>query len=206
MTKTGGYNLIREDIENEYLEYFDFESMSFVNKVTKEVDLSSIDVLTTLFENQEELSNYIDKVEEFHSEYNYSYKIIYTTNKTKEEKVLKVVWNDSTLSSFSKLADGKVDFTSEKNYYTFFNIIESIKDTKNGLSRKIATSKKESYRLSDHNRKIVEVLSSSKKEIPFKDLMEVFADYKECRALYLNYKYNNLEIENSFRNKLQKIK
>ena len=202
----GSYNLIREDIDNEYLEYFDFETMSFVNKVTTGLDLSSIDALTTLFEDERELSNYIDKVEEFHNEYNYSYKIIYTTNKSKEEKVLKIVWNDPTLSSFSKLADGKVDFTSDKNYFTFLNIIESIKDTKNGLAKRIATSKKESYRLNEHNKKIVEVLASSKKEVPFKDLMEVFSDYKECRALYLNYKHNNLENENLFIKQLQMIK
>lgn len=206
MIKTRGYNLIREDIENEYLEYFDFDSMSFVNKVTKDVDLSSIDALTTLFENQEELSDYIDKVEEFHNEYNYSYKIIYTINKTKEEKVLKIVWNDPTLSSFSKLADGKVDFSNDKNYYTFLYIIESIKKCKNGLVKRIMTSKKESYRISDNNKKIIETLTNSKKEVSFKDLMDVFSDYKECRALYLNYKYYNIENNISMDDSLKSVK
>ena len=202
----GSYNLIREDIENEYLEFFDFESMSFVNKVTKGVDLSSIDALTTMFFDGNDLNNYIEKIDNEDNEYNYTYKIIYTTNKSKEEKVLKVIWDDSTLSSISKLADGKVDFVSDYNYMTFLAIIEEIKDTKSGLAKKIASSKKESYRLNDHNKKIIEVLASSKKEVPYKDLIEVFSDYKECRALYLNYKYNNIEQNKSFKEQLIKIK
>ena len=200
----GKYNLIREDIDNEYLEYFDFESMSFVNKITKGMDISSIDALTTMFLDGNDLNNYIEKLED--NEYNYTYKIIYTTNKTKEEKVLKVIWDDPTLSSISKLADGKVDFTSDHNYHTFIDIIEEIKNAKSGLARRIATSKKESYRLNDQNKKIVEVLASSKKDIPFKDLIDVFSDYKECRALYLNYKFNKIEMENSYKNQLMKIK
>lgn len=203
--QNGSYNLIREDIDNEYLEYFDFESMSFVNKVTKGVDLSSIDALTTMFTDGNELNNYIEKIDN-DNEYNYTYKIIFTTNKSKEEKVLKVVWNDPTLSSISKLSDNKVDFVSDYNYMTFLAIIEEIKNNKSGLARKIASSKKESYRLSDYNKKIVEVVASSKKEVPFKDLLEVFSDYKECRALYLNYKYNNIELNKSFKEQLIKIK
>ena len=203
--QVGKYNLIREDIDNEYLEYFDFESMSFVNKITKGVELSSIDALTTMFFDGNDLNNYIEKIEN-DNEYNYTYKIIYTTNKSKEEKVLKIIWDDSTLNSISKLADGKVDFVSDYNYMTFLAIIDEIKDVKSGLARKIATSKKESYRLSDYNKKIIEVIASSKKEIPFKDLLDVFSDYKEYRALYLNFKYNDIEQNKSFKEQLAKIK
>ena len=198
----GKYNLVREDIDNEHIEYFDFETMSFINKVTRGVALSTIDAMTTLFMDSSELSNYFDKVE---NDYTYTYKIIFT-NKNQEEKVLKIIWNDPTLSSFSKLADGEVDFTSDYNFNTFFGIIDEIKDVKNGLARRIATSKKESYRLSENNRKIVEVIASSKKEISPKDLMEIFSDYKECRALYLNYKYNKVEQEKSFQSQILKIK
>ena len=200
---TGRYNLVREDIDNEHIEYFDFESMTVVNNVTKGVDISSIDALTTLFDDEKELSEYVDKVD---SDYSYTYKIIFTTNKSKEEKVLKIVWNDPTLSSFSKIADGKVDFTSDYNFNTFFSIISDIKDSRNGLAKRIVSSKKESFKLNDQNKKIVEVIASSRKEIPYKDLMDSFFEYKECRALYLNYKYNTIEYENTFQGQLEKIK
>ena len=198
------YYLIREDIDNECLEYFDFETMNFVNKVTKGVNLAAIDVLTTMFPDGNSLNNYIKKVD--NKEYNYTYKIIYTKNRIKEEKVLKVIWDDLTLNSMSKLADDSVDFTNDYNCSTLLSIIEEIKNVKNGLARKIATSKKESYRLNDNNIKIVEVIASSKKNIPFKDLIEIFSDYKEIKSLYLNYKYNNLENEKTFQNQLMKIK
>ena len=197
------YNLIREDVDNEYLEYFDFETMSFINKITKGVDLSTIDALTTMFIDDKELNNYIEKVD---SEYNYTYKIIYTTSKKKEEKVLKVIWDDVTLSSISKLADGKVDFVSDYNYYVFLAIIDAIKNNKNGLVKRISSSKKESYRLSDQNRKIIEFIANSKEEIPFKALIEVFSDYKEFRALYLNFKYYNLENNLSLNEQVSNVK
>ena len=197
------YNLIREDVDNEYLEYFDFETMSFINKITKGVELSTIDALTTMFTDDKELNNYIEKVD---SEYNYTYKIIYTTSKKKEEKVLKVIWDDVTLSSISKLADGKVDFVSDYNYYVFLAIIDAIKNNKNGLVKRISSSKKESYRLSDQNRKIIEFIANSKEEIPFKALIEVFSDYKEFRALYLNFKYKNLENNLSLNEQIKDVK
>lgn len=197
------YNLIREDVDNEYLEYFDFETMSFINKITKGVELSTIDALTTMFTDDKELNNYIEKVD---SEYNYTYKIIYTTSKKKEEKVLKVIWDDVTLSSISKLADGKVDFVSDYNYYVFLAIIDAIKNNKNGLVKRISSSKKESYRLSDQNRKIIEFIANSKEEIPFKALIEVFSDYKEYRALYLNFKYYNLENNLSLNEQIKDVK
>ena len=68
------------------------------------------------------------------------------------------------------------------------------------------SSKKESYRLSDQNKKIIEVISNSKKEVPFKSLIEVISDYKEYRALYLNYKYYNLDNNISMEDDLKKVK
>ena len=201
---SGRYNLVREDIENEYIEYFDFETMSFVNKVTKGVDISTIDAMTTLFEDENGFVDYVSKVKD-DNEYFFDYKIIYATNKTKEEKILKIIWNDSKLNSISKLADGKVDFVSDLNFNLFLNIIEEIKK-KNGLTKRILTSKKESFKLNDQNRKIVEIISGLKVDVPIKDLIEVFSDYKEYRALYLNYKYFLAEKENSFQNQFNKRK
>lgn len=201
---SGRYNLVREDIENEYIEYFDFETMSFVNKVTKGVDISTIDAMTTLFEDENGFVDYVSKVKD-DNEYFFDYKIIYATNKTKEEKILKIIWNDSKLNSISKLADGKVDFVSDLNFNLFLNIIEEIKK-KNGLTKRILTSKKESFKLNDQNRKIVEIISGLKVDVPIKDLIEVFSDYKEYRALYLNYKYFLAEKENSLQKPFYKIK
>lgn len=201
---SGRYNLVREDIENEYIEYFDFETMSFVNKVTKGVDISTIDAMTTLFEDENGFVDYVSKVKD-DNEYFFDYKIIYATNKTKEEKILKIIWNDSKLNSISKLADGKVDFVSDLNFNLFLNIIEEIKK-KNGLTKRILTSKKESFKLNDQNRKIVEIISGLKVDVPIKDLIEVFSDYKEYRALYLNYKYFLAEKENLLQKPFYKIK
>ena len=47
---------ILEDIDNEYLEYFDFESMSFVNKVTKSVPINdSKQLQSSSFDNSSKL-------------------------------------------------------------------------------------------------------------------------------------------------------
>ena len=202
--QSGRYNLVREDIDNEYVEFFDFESMSFVNKITKGVDISTIDSMTTLFVDENDFMNYFDKIKN-NDEYNYKYKIIYTTNKSREEKVLKIVWDDARLNSISKLADGKVDFASDYNFSLFLEILEEIKK-KNGLTKRISTSKKESFKLNEQNRKIIEIISGLKVEVPIKDLIEVFSDYKEYRALYLNYKYYLIEKENSLQKPINKIK
>ena len=200
----GDYNLIREDIENEYIEYFDFEKMAFVDKIAKSVDISTIDALTTLFSDQEELNDYLS-VSKNNNDYNYKYKIIYKQNRKSEEKLFKCIWNDPSLSSISKLSDNKVDFTSESNYSLFLKIIEDIKNNQNGLVKRIVTSRKESFKLNKNNIKIIECIASGE-EIPLKDLMDIFSDYKEYRALYINYKYNNLDPQLSYKNELIKIK
>lgn len=200
----GRYNLVREDLDNENIEFFDFEAMRFVKNITKGVDLSSVDALTTMFVDGNDLSDYIDKIN--NEENNYTYKIIYTTSKTQEEKVLKVIWDDKVLNSISKLADDKVDFVSDYNYMTFLCIIEEIKNPKSGLVKRINSSRKESYRLSDNNKKIIDAMINSKENITLKDLIDVFSDYKEYRALYLNYKYNNIEHNNSFEEQMNSVK
>jgi len=197
---TGSFYLIREDMENEYIEYFDFENMTFVPKITKGVMLSTIDALTTIFLDDSELSDYIDKIK---TEYKYMYKIIHKSFGKKEDKVLNAVWNDKYLSSISKLADFKVDFTNDYNFLILYDIIKAVKDKKNGLSKAITTSKKESTRLNDKNKKIILEIANSSKELLPKDMMEIFSDYNEFRALYLNYK-NYSEIENNnFNEKLK---
>ena len=199
---TGSYHLIREDIENEYIEYFDFENMEFTPKITKGVMLSTIDALTTMFFSDEELSDYIDKIE---NEYKYTYKIIHKSFGKKEDKVLNVIWDDKKLSSISKISDFKVDFSSDYNFLILYDIINAIKDKKNGLVKAISSSKKESTKLNDRNKKIIlEIANTNKEPLP-KDLMEIFSDYNEFRALYLNYKYNKEIDKNNFKEKLKRL-
>lgn len=197
---TGTYYLIREDIENEYFEFFDFEDMKFSTKSKKGVMLATIDALTTMFEHEEKLCDYIDKV---NSDYKYTYKIIHKSFSKKDDKVLNVVWNDKYLSSISKLADFKVDFTNEHNYFLLYDIINAVKNKKNGLLKSIMSSKKESTKLSENNRKLIlEIANTGKEPLP-KDLMDIFSDYNEFRALYLNYKNNNEIEKNNFKEKLK---
>ena len=199
---TGSYHLIREDIENEYIEYFDFENMEFTPKITKGVMLSTIDALTTMFFSDEELSDYIDKIE---NEYKYTYKIIHKSFGKREDKVLNVIWDDKKLSSISKISDSKVDFSSDYNFMILYDIINAIKDKKNGLVKAISSSKKESTKLNDRNKKIIlEIANTNKEPLP-KDLMEIFSDYNEFRALYLNYKYNKEIDKNNFKEKLKRL-
>lgn len=199
---TGSYHLIREDIENEYIEYFDFENMEFTPKLTKGVMLSTIDALTTMFFSDEELSDYIDKIE---NEYKYTYKIIHKSFGKKEDKVLNVIWDDKKLSSISKISDSKVDFSSDYNFMILYDIINAIKDKKNGLVKAISSSKKESTKLNDRNKKIILDIANTNKEPLPKDLMEIFSDYNEFRALYLNYKYNKEIDKNNFKEKLKRL-
>lgn len=199
---TGSYHLIREDIENEYIEYFDFENMEFTPKITKGVMLSTIDALTTMFLNENDLSNYIDKIE---SEYKYTYKIIHKSFGKREDKVLNVIWDDKKLSSISKISDFKVDFSSDYNFLILYDIINAIKDKKNGLVKAICSSKKESTKLNDRNKKIILDIANTNKEPLPKDLMEIFSDYNEFRALYLNYKYNKEIDKNNFKEKLKRL-
>ena len=199
---TGSYYLIREDIENEYIEYFDFENMEFLPKITKGVVLSTIDSLTTMFLSESDLSDYIDKVE---SIYKYTYKIIHKSFSKKEDKVLNVIWNDKYLSSISKISDSKVDFTSDYNFFILYEIINAVKDKKNGLVKTISSSKKESTKLSDRNKKIILDIANTNKEPSPKVLMEIFSDYNEFRALYLNYKYNKELDKNNFKEKLKRL-
>ena len=199
---TGSYHLIREDIENEYIEYFDFENMEFTPKITKGVMLSTIDALTTMFFSDEELSDYIDKIE---NEYKYTYKIIHKSFGKKEDKVLNVIWDDKKLSSISKISDSKVDFSSDYNFLILYDIINAIKDKKNGLVKAISSSKKESTKLNDRNKKIILDIANTNKEPLPKDLMEIFSDYNEFRALYLNYKYNKEIDKNNFKEKLKRL-
>ena len=86
-----------------------------------------------------------------------------------------------------------------------YDIINAIKDKKNGLVKAISSSKKESTKLNDRNKKIILDIANTNKEPLPKDLMEIFSDYNEFRALYLNYKYNKEIDKNNFKEKLKRL-
>lgn len=182
------YYLIKVDSNTGDIEYFDFETMDFLSEKKEAVPLSTIDALTTLFANGQELDNYLSRKETVEREYHYSFEIIFKSKENEPEKSMKPVWNDYILNSISKISDNEVDFTNDKNYETLITIIDTIKKPKSTLARKIAGAEKEATRLTDGNKKIIGILAKTNKSVPIVGLMLVFASYKEFRALYLNYK------------------
>lgn len=192
MAKTNSsiYYLIKVDNFTGDIEYFDFEMMDFSPEIVKPVPLSNIDALTTVFEDGQELDNYVSKTTRIDREYSYSFEIFYIPKKNSDFRYFNPVWNDSTLNSISKVSNGEVDFSNSKNYDTLFEIIDTIKRPESGLARKIIKSQREATRLTDKNKVIIGALASSNKQIEIETLEPIFSNYKEFRALYLNYKDN----------------
>lgn len=167
--------------------------------------LSTIDSMTSLFEDEKAFENYLKKEEIDEEETEYDYKILYRDKRRKKDIYLPVIWNDMNISSLSRLANGTVDYTSENNFELINKIINEIKNVSNGLAKKIATSKKSATEISDNNKKIVTLIASSKKEVPFGTIIDAFRSYKEIRALYLNYKDREYELLD-YKEMLKKLK
>ena len=55
MKKENNSYLVKEDLIDGTLEYFDFETMSFTSEKKRPVAISTIDALTTLFESEHDL-------------------------------------------------------------------------------------------------------------------------------------------------------
>lgn len=185
------YHLIKIDNITKEVEYFDFETMNFSKEPSKAYPLSSIDSLTTMFESGQELDDYLNKNSHFDREYSCSFEIIYKGRKTGEIRSFQPVWNDSNLNSISKVCDGKVDFTNERNYDLLFTIIEMSSRPETGLALRIAKAKGEATRLSDQNKSLITAIASANKPLFRGEIQTVFSNYKEFRALYLNYKEHN---------------
>ena len=197
----GIFFLVKKDIlDPSYEEYFDFETMDFSDKKGKGVQLSTIDALTTLFFDGQDLDNYLDKKTDIEREYGYRYYISYTSRKNDEEKTMEVVWNDPILNAISKITDNKIDLAHDNVYHFYVNALDEIKDPRSGLAMSILHSKKESTRLNDYQRGIVGVLASytSTKRAPSEyDIARAFENYKDFRALYLGYKdYHTRPVKN----------
>jgi hypothetical protein len=191
MSKNSGiYYLIKENKNTNEIEYFNFESMEFSRIIPKGVALSTLDSLTSMFQDGIEFESFI-KRKDIEEEYPYEYKIEYKDKRRKQDLYLSVIWNDMRISAMSKLADGCVDYSNWSNYELLFNIIDDVKDSSSGLAKRIASSKKDSTKISDQNKKLVVVIASSRKEVPIGDILNAFKSYKEFRALYLSYKEND---------------
>ena len=202
---SGTYYLIKENIEEDKLEIFNFEIMDFAKMEKRGTALSTIDSMTSLFEDEKAFENYLKREEIDEEETEYDYKILYRDKRRKKDIYLPVIWNDMNISSLSRLANGTVDYTSENNFELINKIINEIKNVSNGLAKKIATSKKSATEISDNNKKIVTLIASSKKEVPFGTIIDAFRSYKEIRALYLNYKDREYELLD-YKEMLKKLK
>lgn len=167
---SGTYYLIKENVEEDKIEIFNFEIMDFARVEKRGVALSTIDSLTSFFEDGKALERYLKKDEVDDDEVEYEYKILCKNKREKEDIYLPVIWNDTNISSLSKLANGIVDYTSEYNFELMNKII------------------------SDNNKKIVALIAHSDKEVPLAAILDAFKSYKEVRALYLNYRDNEMEL------------
>ena len=188
MEKAGKYYLIKNRINSDEIEFFDFEKMDFMDGPVKSVDLATIDALTSLFVDGQDLDNYLNKTNNHERDYEFLYKIIYKTKKNEEFRELDAIWNDKNISALSKISDSKVDFKNNISKELIFTVFEEVMNPNSGLARQIIKAKKNDLKLNDYNKKLIGVLASSKK-VPFMDdFAEAFSSYKEYRTLYLNYK------------------
>ncbi|MBR1386672.1 MAG: hypothetical protein IJ568_07575 [Bacilli bacterium] len=184
----GRYFLKRENIYKEEIEFFNFKTMDFEDKRNEGVMLSTIDSMTTLFSDGDELERYLSK--DTRKEHMYKYIIVYRNNKNEEERELNPVWDDMKLNAISKISDGKINYDNNIMIELAEEIFDEIKKPNSLLARKIVKAKKNDLKLDDYNKKLVGALASSKRSPFIGDLTEAFSSYKEFRALYLNYKEN----------------
>lgn len=210
MAKNNGiYFLVKKNVWDGSLEYFNFEEMAFADTKGKGVQLSTIDALTTSFFDGNDLCSYLERKDQSGKETWYKYYISYkATRKSDEEKKLNPVWGDRVLNAISKITDGQVDFSHNNVYDTFIEIFSELQDQKSGLARNIINSKKDSTRLSDHNKDVVGVIASSSdtNTKPTElDVMHAFSQYKDFRALYLGFRDYHRQ-PNTFKELLSKIK
>ena len=196
------YYFIRENKVNHTIEYFDFESNRYTNKKVLAVSLSTIDSMTSYFDNPEELDDYFERENNNNSQ-QYKYMIIHSDKSNKNS--LHPIWGDYRISSLSRVSNENVDFTHDLNCSLLLEILEKIKDSSNGLAKRIVKSSDEETELCVYNKTLVAVLASSDKIPSIEVISQAFKPYKEFRALYLNYK-KNIEKNTSFKDQLQKLK
>ena len=115
-----------------------------------------------------------------------------------------VIWNDFKLNALSKVTDDKVDFSLPIVYSIFYEIISEIKNNGSAFALFVSSAKSNDRRLSDYSEKIIGVLASNTTSLSSRMLIDSFLDYKEIRALYLNYKAYQKRYE-SYQLQLKKL-
>ncbi len=194
--------LIRENELDGKIEYFDFTSMKFNDSKLRSTTFSTIDAMTTLFDDERDFEFYINPTDE--SNITYNYKIMSRCDKKENYKYYNVIWNDYKLNALSKITDDRVDFSLPIVYSIFDEIISEIKKIGSGFALSIECSKSNDKRLNDYSKKLIGALASNKDALSTSVLVDAFSDYKEIRALYLNFKgYQNRN--ESYKLQLKKI-
>lgn len=194
--------LIRENETNDKIEYFDFNLMKFTDSCDKSVPFSTIDAMTTLFDDENDFECYINPQDENNEFYNYN--IMAKNGKNGNFKFYGVIWNDFKLNALSKVTDDKVDFSLPIVYSIFYEIISEIKNNGSAFALFVSSAKSNDRRLSDYSEKIIGVLASNTTSLSSRMLIDSFLDYKEIRALYLNYKAYQKRYE-SYQLQLKKL-
>lgn len=186
MKKSQLFYLTRVKRDNLEKEYFHFDEMRFDSEKPKRgVKLSTIDAMTSLFDDENDFILYINR--DSLEGNNYNYQIEYKLKPVSDPKTLDVVWNNPTISALSKISENKVDFTGTKQFDTLNSIMNELKDPESGFIMHIMKPDREDIRISDKARAIVNVLNISKDDNLFHDFIEQFKDYKDFRSLFLGY-------------------
>ncbi len=188
------YHLVRSNLNNANLDYFDFNEMCFTKERSNGVPLSTIDAVTTWFPDGEYFCNYLDRTDTIKQDYNYAFYIEqYRYLKGIEGPHMYVVWNDITLNAITKITDGRIDLVHEEVYHIFLDIVEELKNPQSALAEMLLTSERPETRLTDVSKSLVKDLSVSSvtgKQPTFYEMVDTFSPYDDFRALYLAYKEN----------------
>ena len=167
--------------DNHQKEFFNFDTMSYCRKKPNGVFLSTIDAMTTLFNDGNDLDDYIEN-----EIGNYEYRISYIYKK--KEYNLIPVWNDYKLNAISKTHNGNVDFKSEIPNSMMTVIFNEVMNPASGFALRVMKSKDNSYALEDNNKKLVGFLASTRNKSIIGNYVKTFSNYHEFRKMYLNYK------------------
>lgn len=184
MTKKQIYYLIKEDRINKTIEYLDPNTLKFSEARPKPVSLDTIDMITSIFINGQELESWDTKSYNYDSENGYSY---YIYDKIKQEKV-PIIWNDSIYRSIIAFFRDKISFEGTDQKEAIDTILERIKKEKE-LQEEIAKKGKSYYGLSQKSITTVKKAIERDNEKYDEYFINNFSDFNEFRALYIIVKY-----------------
>lgn len=194
------YYLMRKEVISGLTQYFDFERAKYSNRKSKAMTIATIDSLTTIFTDGNELDAHFDR----ETDREFKYKIIvYKDNKNKH---LNVIWYDPTLKALTTLKDGKVNFTGERQAKTMLNIISELKNPESNFRRKVLNTKRDEFKITYESKVILAAFIKKPNDENLNKFIEAFSSYEDCRALYLAYKDHLLNKDKSSTYIYKKIK